>query len=285
MRLFQNISIQRKQMLIIMLTTGAALLLVCALFLVFEIVTFRHQMVNDLSTFSGVVGNNVSAALDFDDAKAAAETLSALKAEPNIIGACIYAGDGNLFAEYHRADHSPFRPPSHAGPAGHLFGDDRLQLFRPIISDGESIGTVYLESDMSALHIRLEECALILTGAFALTLFAAFLLSHRLQRWITTPILHLASIAQAVARDKIYSLRAVKEGNDEVAQLIDTFNEMLAQIQARDMNLESQVERRTRELQRENAERKHAEDALRESQALYHSLVEQLPVGIFRKNA
>ena len=32
-------------------------------------------------------------------------------------------------------------------------------------------------------------------------------------------------------------------------------------------------------------ERKQAEASLRESQALYHSLVEQLPVGVFRKNA
>src|ERR1035437_7769837 len=36
---------------------------------------------------------------------------------------------------------------------------------------------------------------------------------------------------------------------------------------------------------RDNTEKKMAEDALQESQALYHSLVEQLPAGIFRKNA
>ncbi len=36
---------------------------------------------------------------------------------------------------------------------------------------------------------------------------------------------------------------------------------------------------------RDNTEKKHAEDAVRESQALYHSLVNQMPTGVFRKDA
>ena len=48
--------------------------------------------------------------------------------------------------------------------------------------------------------------------------------------------------------------------------------------------LRRQVRRRTQEAQRENTERQRAETALRESQALYHSLVEHLPQNIFRKD-
>ena len=36
---------------------------------------------------------------------------------------------------------------------------------------------------------------------------------------------------------------------------------------------------------RDNTEKKRAEDALHESQALYHSLVDQMPAGVFRKDA
>jgi PAS domain S-box-containing protein len=49
-------------------------------------------------------------------------------------------------------------------------------------------------------------------------------------------------------------------------------------------SLRRQVSQRTGELQAEIAERKRAEEALRESQSLYHSLVEHLPINVFRKD-
>src|ERR1035437_3538384 len=49
--------------------------------------------------------------------------------------------------------------------------------------------------------------------------------------------------------------------------------------------LESKVQERTSELRNEIAERKRAEAALRESQALYYSLADQLPANICRKDA
>src|SRR5215831_5391910 len=103
MILFRNLSIRRKQLLIIMLTSSIALLLACAAFTAYELITFRKGMVRNLSTLAEIVGNNTSAALDFSDAAAASETLSALKAEPDIIGACLYARKGGIFARYDRA--------------------------------------------------------------------------------------------------------------------------------------------------------------------------------------
>src|SRR5205807_3947836 len=51
---------------------------------------------------------------------------------------------------------------------------------------------------------------------------------------------------------------------DELGQLIDAFNQMLAQIQERDQNLERRVEERTQELRAEFAERERAEAALKQ---------------------
>src|ERR1700712_3625920 len=112
MKIFQNASIQRKQTLIIMLTTTVALLLACAAFTAYEVIKFRHEMVRDLATLSDIVDHNSFAALDFNDPKNAVETLAALAAQPNIIGACIFTPDGKVFATYDRpGDNIVFQAP------------------------------------------------------------------------------------------------------------------------------------------------------------------------------
>ena len=58
-----------------------------------------------------------------------------------------------------------------------------------------------------------------------------------------------------------------------------------ASLEFTNASIEKVVAKRTRELTAEIHERQNAENAVRESQALYHSLVDQLPAGVFRKDA
>ena len=65
----------------------------------------------------------------------------------------------------------------------------------------------------------------------------AFVLSSKLQRLISSPILRLTEVTRAVSRDRNYDIRAEQTGEDEVGELIDGFNEMLSEIQQRDRQL------------------------------------------------
>jgi signal transduction histidine kinase len=90
----------------------------------------------------------------------------------------------------------------------------------------------------------------------AISLGAALAVSSIFGRAVADPIVHLAEVAETVSREKNYSLRAAAATtHDEVAVLIASFNEMLAQIQQRDSaleqaksELETRVQERTREL-------------------------------------
>ena len=83
-----------------MIVSTVVLLLVSGGFVTYELVTFRHTMINDLSALAEIVGDRSTAALLFDNKEDAEQTLHALKAKKHITAAALYDVNGNLFATY-----------------------------------------------------------------------------------------------------------------------------------------------------------------------------------------
>jgi len=250
-----TLSLRSKQTLIIMLTSSVALLLACAAFVGYDTVTFRRKLVEELSLMAGVMGNNCAAAIDFNDSKTAGETLAALREDNSIVAACVYSREGRLFAAYQRDPDPAAVPPAMQAP-GQTFTKDQLHLFRPIQQRNEMIGMIFVASDLKDLSARRARYISIVGAVFLGSLLIALALSSRLQRVISDPILNLGRVARSVALERNYAVRAVKRSDDELGQLVDGFNEMLAQIQARDSalqaardTLETRVADRTRELE------------------------------------
>ena len=249
MRRFRDLAIQRKMILIIMATNMVALLLVCTGFVVHDVVTFRRSILGNLSILASVIASNSTAALAFGDRAAAGETLAALAAEKHIVAAAMYDSQGKVFATYMREGREHLSPPP-PGADGHRFGDEHLALVRGIGLQGERLGTLTLLSDLEAMRTRLTRYAQIVALVLATSLGVTLLLSAQLQRLITAPILRLVHTARRVSAENDYSLRTTRNGHDEIGTLIDTFNEMLVQIQGRD----SALQERTRQLEAANKE-------------------------------
>jgi signal transduction histidine kinase/ActR/RegA family two-component response regulator/HAMP domain-containing protein len=252
----RTISIRQKLLLITMTSSAVALLLIASSFLIYENLIFRQTIVQDLTTQARVIGERSTAALSFNDANAAAEYLGSLADKAHIVVACFYSGTNRFAPPYFRDKQSPRTAPLHPGPEGWSFSRNALSGFQPIRLSGQTIGWIYLESDLDELHARLRNYAYNLCIFGLISLLAAYLLATRLQKIISGPIANLAETARAVTAQKNYSVRARKESEDELGQLIDGFNGMLAQIQERDGalrrvndELENRVAERTRDLQ------------------------------------
>jgi hypothetical protein len=119
-----------------MLVSGAALLIACVAFVAYDRVTFQQTMVHNLSIQAQMAGSNSVSPLMFNDPQAAENTLSALKAAPDVVSAGIYRPDGRPFATYWRDGKAqaltlPQIPPNQTEI--HLFQDGQLVVVRTIV--------------------------------------------------------------------------------------------------------------------------------------------------------
>jgi signal transduction histidine kinase/CheY-like chemotaxis protein len=249
----QNLPIKQKLTLVILSTCSVVLVLACGVLAVYELLEFRRTTVRDMTVLADVLAKNTRAALAFQDESAAHETLLALQAEPYVEAACLYTADGKQFANYARFKAPKF--PVIPADDGYRFEGGHLLLFRPVVLNGKRIGTIYLQTDLQGVYDRLRLFGgigiLVLCGS----LFVAFILSARLQRPISGPILSLAQTARNIAERKDYSVRATSQGGDETGLLTDAFNQMLTGIEERENALRTANEA----LRGEVAERKNAE--------------------------
>jgi PAS domain S-box-containing protein len=238
MRSYVNLSIRQKLQTIVMVTSAAALLVASIAFTLYDRSTFLRAKTQDLSAAAKMVGSNSTAALSFGDAKSASEVLSALRAKPDVISALIYNKDGRIFASYSRdAAHRDFIPPLAQVEATAIVKRNMV-LFQPITLNDKSIGTIFIEADLTDLSARLTTFLEIDFLVLLTSLAVAFLLSTRLQRVISGPIRELANTALSVSTRENYSIRATKRGDDEIGLLFDQFNSMLDRIQQRDTELQ-----------------------------------------------
>jgi signal transduction histidine kinase/HAMP domain-containing protein len=214
-----------------MITSTVTLLLAGAAYVTYDLVTFRRAMTRDLLILAEIIGTNSTGALAFDDPKAGAATLASLQAEEHIVSACLYVKGGTLFAAYHRGGAWT------AGDECRLSGTGHLAVARPIVFDGDAIGTISIESDLRAFYSRLMRYASIGVVVMLASSVVGWLLSIQLQRVISGPMLDLVQTARTVSDRMDYSVRAVKRTEDEVGLLIDSFNQMLTQIEKRDAAL------------------------------------------------
>jgi two-component system, sensor histidine kinase len=274
MRSLRNLSIKRKLTFIVMAASSVALLIACAAFGLYDKITFQQSMVEGLKIQAEIIATNSTAALTFGDGKAIEEMLAALKAKHSIVAACVYNKNGQPFARYLRNGSSDLPAPTPPPGNSSEFRADDLIVFHRIVWDGEMIGTVFIQSDLNELWARLQRLASIVAVVLAGALGIALLMAARLRRVISEPIDHLARTTRQVSAERNYSIRAEKQGQDEVGELIDGFNDMLAQIGVRDEelrrhreHLEEEVSSRTAELVAMNhqlqASKEKAEEASR----------------------
>jgi signal transduction histidine kinase/CheY-like chemotaxis protein len=262
---WSNLSVRTKLSVVAMAACAAALAMMSAGVVANELVSARAQLTTQLTSVTDVVAANSTAAVQFGDQEAAGEALTSLRGDPSIEAARIDVEDGRSLARYG----GELQLPDWTFEPGVTRSGSSVIVSRPILLRDRTIGMLHVQGSLSEASRRLQRYALILAIVVALAGLVAFMLASKLQQSISGPILRLSSVAGAVATDRDYAVRVVKEHNDEIGALVDQFNGMLSTIELRDAELqqardrlEERVAERTRTLELEIEEHQRTEAQL-----------------------
>lgn len=225
-------SIQHRVRAIILVVSVVVLSITATAFVIYEVISFKAQLVQNLTTLTAVIADNITLPLAFKSEETANDILEALKAEPDILLAAVFDEEGNFFAKYGPQSATATLPAQlRVETATHAFTTDALVVYNPVIKEGKSLGTVYLRVSLRRLYGRLWRYAAIGASVLAGSLVVAFVLSTLLQKRISGPILVLTRCAEKVSQSGDYAVRAPKLTEDELGTLTDAFNRMLSDTQ------------------------------------------------------
>ena len=259
---FVNLPITTKLRRLQAITVGLALVFTLLISSVTQLWHGRYQMLADATSTSNMVGFNASAALLFSDSRSATNILSALRSKANIIGAQLYTLEGVPFAHY-IADNQFVSFPNLLSEAVNQLQQKRKVLLthtviHPIYQNGDLAGYLYMVIDLRPMWWNLFSNI----GNISLVMLVAFLLSvfygQRMAALISAPLIHLSLLAQQVSWEKNYTVRAKGEGEDEIGQLVKSFNRMIVQVQERDAELKSHRDRLESEIEARTADLRNA---------------------------
>jgi two-component system, sensor histidine kinase len=238
-----------------LMTTFLVLLVCSAALLTYEYLSYKQGWAQEMRAQADLIAHNSAAALVFDDPKTAQENLSLLHVQQRIEAAAVYDKAGRVFAFYrsHGQDPLPAAVPDELMRAGLRFSGSTLEMAYPIHHEDERIGTVYLQAHHGLLG-RIATYGLILVAVMSMGLGLAVLFFNRLLRQVSRPLDEMTQVAHEVMTHRSWGLRARETEYQDIGVLVNAFNGMLAEVQAR-----------TGELEVEMAERVRAEQGLRQA--------------------
>jgi PAS domain S-box-containing protein len=234
---FRDLALQRKLLLVSVMTTGAALLVALLTLAFYDLLVVRPRLAQDLASRMELLSLNLDVDLNFGDRNAARRTLQALRSSPDVQSACLFDAIHQPFAQYTPSGKGDCEWPKHFHESGHRFHGNALTMLAPVRYEHEAVGYLLVDYKLPPPGERLRQYGLVLAVVLVTLFSGSVLFALLIRKLVTQPLLGLYSVADQVTREQRYDLRAPLTGQDEVGRLAQAFNDMLATVSAHDAAL------------------------------------------------
>lgn len=255
-KLIGNLSIKQKLIFLSMSTSTIATIISCAGFLIFNKISERSDLVDEMRLVSRIFAEELSESIVKGDKETVTKSLKLLKNRESLIQTCIYVNDKEeAFVEFIR-DVMRGKPCSaiEKVKGRYEFRSDKTAGEHLIVASyithiNQKVGYVVMVSNLDRAFERMNRGIMNSGILFIFILLSSYFISRFLQKTISQPILHLADVSYVV-RGGNYHIRAKHYSDDELGILTDAYNNMLREIQSSRENLEEKVMERTQDLEK-----------------------------------
>jgi PAS domain S-box-containing protein len=248
MNMLRKISIKNKLIIIILFVTLLSISIGFGFMIGYNIQSFKDDMVNHIRSTVEVIGGYCAIPLQVKFKINAEKELKKLHTIPNVIEAAVYDDNQEFFADFHKDERKtqikvqtswPWQknPGLLQGGFFSIFEDNYLYAYSPIlnIETKETLGTIYVRASTTEMNLRIRKHLISMLIVVSGLILLSFLLALGLQSIISKPILNLANVSKQISDQQDYSIRVEKKGTDEIGILYDEFNNMLDQLQLREV--------------------------------------------------
>ena len=239
-RLFNKDSIEGKLLYSNFLIFTFAMGAMTIIMLVYQYIAIKDATLKEIHIQTDIIRDSVAAAVAFQDSTAASEALHALKSASDIIEAHLVLPNQELLASYQNENFkvkttpiSPLLP-----RVEERITLQTITISKPILLRSQFVGTIVAVGSLSSFYIKFYWYMSSTAIADLIAMVLGRLLAVRISKSITKPLFQLISTTKYITSNNDYNTNLnIKTSKDEVGQLAMAFEEMMSQIQKRDMSL------------------------------------------------
>ncbi len=261
-RFLKHLSIKQK-LIVLMMASSLVSIIVMTLLIMANQIDHDHKMMKEqLNALADILGANSTAALSFNDTKAGMETLSSLKQKPDILYATLKTPDGRIFAEYQNHTSARVSPQNNLKAFNLAFFNRPISVARTVYLENEVIGLIDITASRETLQHSLIDFLIVMLISALSCVLITFLFCTQWHNLISLPIVRLQQTIRTICLNKDYTHAVKNDESHEFKALIDSFNDMLEQIQIREnklsrynQDLENKISERTDQLYAANQKR------------------------------
>ncbi|MDF3063615.1 MAG: multi-sensor hybrid histidine kinase [Microvirga sp.] len=251
-------SINYKLGRLVIIAVGIGLALIAGLGLWQEAQRYAAAKRDNLLAAATIFAAASSNALAAGNANGVLEAMRAIARMPGLVYATVEDKEGRVVADLGSAVRLEGDLNLDEGaevPLWRLLTSHTLQVSTPVIEAGEVVGRFIVVSDTGDLFTRFRDMLLISVSGATLAMAIGLMISLRLQRSITGPLVALSQTMASIRESHDYRATVAIKSDDEIGILAASFGEMMGEIRDRDHrlakhreNLEQEVLERTHDL-------------------------------------